>query len=58
MPTPIRVPIDFLLIIVVPALVLLFWSVIRLCKNERYLAATLCAVLGFAALFGIVHLSI
>lgn len=57
MPTPISMPIDFFLVFFVPALVLLFWSVLRLCKNEEYLAAALCAVLGFAALFGIVHLS-
>lgn len=57
MPTPISVPIDFLYILIVSSLVLLFESVIHFCKNQEYLAAALCAVLGSAALFGIVHLS-
>lgn len=57
MPTPITLPIDLFLVVFVPFLSLLIWSVIRLCKNQEYSAAALCAVLGFAALFGIVHLS-
>lgn len=57
MPTPIPVSIDFLYILIASSIPLPFWTVINFCKNQEYLAAALCAVLGSAALCGIVLLS-